>query len=99
MIPISNLEDLQIFDWKGFSLPKVSYKKLGKINAWGQYHSNNTIDIDPRLKGKKEFEIYIHELSHGLFPEFSEEKVIQVSRIITDFLWELNYRKVDNNKE
>lgn len=96
MIPISDVENVQIFEWEGFTLPKVSYKKLGKMRAWGQYHSNNTIDIDLRLKGKKQLEIYIHELSHGLFPEFSEDKIIQISRVITDFLWDLNYRKVDN---
>lgn len=97
MIPLFNLDKIELFNWKGFKLPKVFRRKLGKNKSWGFYHSDNTIEVDSSLKGKKELEIYLHEVSHGIFPEFSEEKIIQVSRIYTDFLWNHHYRKVDND--
>jgi hypothetical protein len=99
MIPIFDLDKLELFKWKGFKLPKVYRKKLGKTQSHGLYHSDNEIEIDSRLRGKKEMEILFHELGHGMFPEFSEEKIIQISRIQTEFFWLQGYRKIDNEEE
>lgn len=98
MIPIFDLDKLELFKWKGFKLPRVIRKRLGKNKVWGFYHSDNEIEIDSTLTGKKELEIMLHELSHGVFPEFSEDKIVQVSRIFTDFLWKNHYRKIDNEE-
>lgn len=98
MIPLFDLDKIELFKWKGFKLPKVIRRSLSRNKAWGFYHSDNEIEIDNKLKGKKELEIALHELSHGIFPEFSEEKIIQISRIYTDFLWQQHYRKIDNEE-
>lgn len=77
---------------------KVIHKKLGREQAHGIAESDGTIYIDPRLKGRKALEIYIHECHHLLNPEHSEEETIRQSVILTKMLWSLGYRMVDNSK-
>jgi len=77
---------------------KVIYKKLGREQAHGIAESDGIIYIDPRLRGRKELEILIHETYHLLEPEDSEEEVIEKSVILTKLLWKMGYRKVDNSK-
>jgi hypothetical protein len=77
---------------------KVIYKKLGREQAHGIAESDGIIYIDPRLRGRKELEILIHETYHLLEPEASEEEVIEKSVILTKLLWKMGYRKVDNSK-
>lgn len=77
---------------------KVIYKKLGREQAHGIAESDGIIYIDPRLRGRKEMEMLIHETYHLLEPEASEEEVIQKSVILTKLLWRMGYRKVDNSK-
>lgn len=75
---------------------KVVYRKLGKERAWGQAHTDsNTIEIDPRLKGRKKMEILIHEALHILNPEMSETKVLEQGRRIANLLWKQHFRQVD----
>jgi hypothetical protein len=76
---------------------KIIHKKLGREQAHGIADSDGTIYIDPRLKGKKRLEIYLHELNHVLNPEDSEEETIRKSVIITKILWKEGYRRVDNH--
>lgn len=77
---------------------RIIYRKLGKEKAWGQAHINeNTIEVDPRLKGKKKLEIILHEALHILNPEFSETKVIEQSKRLTTLLWKEHFRQVDND--
>ena len=77
---------------------KLIYKKLGREQAHGMAESDGTIYIDPRLKGRKKFEVIIHEVYHLLEPEASEEEVVEKSVILTKLLWRLGYRMVDNSK-
>ena len=77
---------------------KVIYKKLGREQAHGIAESDGIIYIDPRLRGRKELEILIHETYHLLEPEASEQEVIEKSVILTKLLWKMGYRKVDNSK-
>ena len=77
---------------------KVIYKKLGREQAHGIAESDGIIYIDPRLKGRKLLEIYIHECTHLLYPDASEEEVIEKSVVLTKLLWKLGYRQVDNSK-
>lgn len=75
---------------------KVVYRKLGKEKAWGQAHvDTNTIEIDPRLRGRKKMEILIHEALHILNPEMSETKVLEQGRKIANLLWKQHFRQVD----
>lgn len=76
---------------------KVVYRKLGKEKAWGQaFDDSNTIEIDPRLKGRKKMEILIHEAIHLLNPDMSESKVLEQGRKIANLLWKQHFRQVDN---
>lgn len=77
---------------------KYIHKKLGKERAWGRADSDRfIIEIDERLKGKKHFEISIHESFHLLFPESSEEDVVEKSIILTNLLWKMGYKRVDDD--
>ncbi|CAB4218615.1 hypothetical protein UFOVP1605_37 [uncultured Caudovirales phage] len=88
--------EIELFKWKGFRLPKTIYRKMGKHNAFALF-VNNEIHIDSRMKGKKELELHLHELSHWALPEFTEEEVRVLSRKFTEYLWREGYRKTDNN--
>ena len=74
---------------------KIIRKKLGREKIWGQAHDH--IELDSRLKGKKELEIIIHEAMHILFPEKEEDDVVKSSIILTNTLWYESYRKTDNH--
>ena len=78
---------------------KVIHKKLGREQAHGIADSDGIIYIDTRLKGRKLLEIYLHETSHLLFPEASEEEIIRISVTYTKLLWKMRYRQVDNSKD
>lgn len=75
---------------------KVVYRKLGREKAWGLAHADNVIEIDERLKGKKEMEIILHESLHCLNPTFSESRIINDSKTLANVLWKLGYRKINS---
>lgn len=75
----------------------IEEKKLGRSGAWGQYKEwLKKIEIDPRLVGKKRLYIEIHEFNHHIHPDWSETKVIKFSRLMANFIWEMDHRKIDN---
>jgi hypothetical protein len=77
---------------------KVFYRKLGKENLWGAaYSGENRIEIDPRTKGKKYLEILNHEILHVLFPDLSEEEIVEKSILMTNTHWHEGIRRVDNH--
>lgn len=78
------------------SIP-IKYRKLGKEKAIGLAHSEGIIEVDERLRGKKQLEIIIHEALHILFPRLSENKVVEQSIILTNTLWKQGYRRIDND--
>ena len=78
---------------------KIIHKKLGREQAHGIADSDGIIYIDPRLKGRKALEIYIHETMHLLNPDDSEEEIVRKSIVLCKLLWRLGYRKVDNTKD
>ena len=78
---------------------RVIHKKLGREQAHGIADSDGIIYIDPRLKGRKALEIYLHEASHLLSPDDSEEEIVRKSVVLCKLLWRLGYRKVDNTKD
>lgn len=87
---------MEVFSIKPKRQPKVIRRKLGKEQAWGRY-DNGVIEIDERVKGKKELILYLHEYFHHILPELSEDEVIIKSESTADFLWKNNFRRVDNN--
>jgi hypothetical protein len=78
---------------------KVKYKKLGKEKVWGLADSQGIIYIDSRLKGKKHLEILIHETLHLLYPEDSEDEVVERSIILTNLIWKQRYRRLEEEKK
>lgn len=78
---------------------KVIHKKLGREKAYGMADSDGTVYIDPRLKGKKHLEIVLHECLHILYPEDSEEAIVDKSVTLCKILWKDGYRKVDNSNK
>lgn len=76
---------------------KYIHKKLGKNKIWGQaYIDDFLIEIDQRAEGKKHLEITNHESFHLLFPELEECDIVNKSIILTNLLWKMGYRRVDN---
>jgi predicted SprT family Zn-dependent metalloprotease len=79
---------------------KVTYRKLGKEQVIGlAYLDHNEIELDPRLKGKRHFEILIHEIMHIQNPAWEEAEVIRKSRQMCNLLWREQYRRCDNTSK
>lgn len=76
---------------------KVKYKKVGREKIWAQAVGKKTIEIDPRAIGKKELELLIHEALHLIYPEQTEEMIEANAITLTQLLWKIGYRKVDNS--
>jgi hypothetical protein len=83
------------------NMPKVTqiiYKKLKRRNAFGiAYTDTGIIELDPRLKGIKDLEIRIHEITHITLPFLSEEAVIDHSAEMARWLWKSDYRRHDSD--
>ena len=77
---------------------KFQRSKLGREKIHGLADVYPLL-IDARLKGKKELEIYIHEMLHYIYPKASEEEVIRHSILLTNTLWHEGFRKVDNTND
>lgn len=80
--------------------PRIKFKRVNLTEEEVYGHADDyPLKIHYNLKGKKELEIYIHESLHYLFPELSEEEVIEKSIKLTNTLWHESYRKVDNTNK
>ena len=77
---------------------RIKFKriKLGRQKVWGNA-DEYPLQIEDRLKGKKELEIYVHESLHYLWPEADEDEIEKKSILLTNTLWHEGYRKVDNS--
>jgi hypothetical protein len=51
------------------------------------------IEIDSRLKGEEELEIFIHEFTHHIQPYLAEETVRDIGKDMSEFLFKHGYRK------
>ena len=81
----------------------VIYKKLRHRKALGLVEDgDDIIYIDPRLKGRKQMEILIHEAMHIIWPNIvkndEEEEVIMISVELTKMLWAQGFRRVDTDE-
>jgi hypothetical protein len=75
---------------------KVHHRKLGKEKAWGLAHSGlNLIELDVQLTGRRHLLYLIHEALHIIHPDWSETKVVKVSREMTKLLWSQHYRRIN----
>ncbi|MFY7937713.1 MAG: hypothetical protein ACOVOQ_10055, partial [Flavobacterium sp.] len=57
------------------------------------------VELDATLKGKKHLEILLHECLHLLYPDDSEEEIVQKSVSLTNTLWHEKYRRVDDKED
>jgi len=73
---------------------KVKERKLGREKAYGLYHEDGLIEIDPRIAPQEYMRVLIHEYLHHYFPEWTEEKVDESSIALSEFLWDNSYRKI-----
>lgn len=76
---------------------KIHYRKLGKEQAWGICHHGEFIEIDESLKGKKKFEIMLHECLHWVNPSDSEEEIIKKSVLIANTIWNQGIAWIDRD--
>ena len=80
---------------------KVTLRKLGRVRVDGSqvdglaFRDEGRVEIDSRLKGRHQFEIFAHEALHIICPDMAEPEVVRVSKQLTRFLWEQGFRKVD----
>jgi hypothetical protein len=78
---------------------KVIRKKLSKDR--GYWYPKKVrepyIEIDSRLKGQEELEIFIHEFTHHIQPYLDEEVVEKIGNEMGEFLYKQGYRKTNSN--
>ena len=78
---------------------KVVYKKLGRSNVYGfAYIDDGYIEIDSRLKKKRQLGVICHECLHLAFPEANETTILKAEKIIADVLWQEGFRLKNNEK-
>jgi hypothetical protein len=64
------------------------------VDVWGLYDPNTgDIEMHRKQRGKRLLETFVHEFLHHRFPEFTEEKVTEEGKAITDWLWRNGYRR------
>jgi len=73
----------------------VKERNLGREKARGLYHEHGLIEIDPRLPAKEYLEVLVHEYLHHEFKHWDESFVEEYGVKISDFLWQMGYRKVN----
>ena len=67
---------------------------------WGYaYPYDNRVEVEERLKGKKQMEIILHECMHVLFPKADEVEIEKKSAMLTNTLWHEGYRMTDNEND
>ena len=73
---------------------QISYRKLGKEKARGQYIQDlNLIEIDERLTGEEHLEVLVHESLHALQPHHDETTVARDAMNLAHILWTDGYRR------
>lgn len=73
---------------------QISYRKLGKEKARGQFiEALNLIEIDTRLQGEEHLEVLIHEALHALQPHHDETTIARDAVNLAHILWFDGYRR------
>jgi len=74
---------------------KVVRKKLRKARGYC-YMFPPKIEIDSRLEGLEELEVYIHEFTHHIQPYLDEDTVDKIGKDMSEFLFKHGYRKLNS---
>lgn len=74
--------------------PRVIVRPLPGDTGGLACKDENTIELDPHIKGAKELlRVTVHEALHLADWQAPESKVDRISREITEVLWKQRYRK------
>lgn len=77
---------------------RVITKSFGRIQRWGEASQRTgTVYISDKCKGLKHLEISLHEGLHIAAPYLGEHEVIAVSKDLALMLWDMQYRRPDND--
>lgn len=73
---------------------KVRFKFQRNNGCWGlAFPDQWRIELDPYMDEKTLLDIAIHETTHVVAPDLSEEATDRIGRHVADVLWRLGYRR------
>jgi hypothetical protein len=75
---------------------KIRYRHKRNRGVWGlAFPQEWRIEIDPGMEDKLALEIIVHEVSHVVCPDLSEEAVDRIGKHAADVLWRMGFRRED----
>ena len=75
-------------------MKKVRFKFKRSPGVWGlAFQDEHRIELDPYLTDQTLLDIAIHETTHVVAPDLSEEAVDRIGRACADILWRLGFRR------
>ena len=75
-------------------MKKVRFKFKRNPGVWGlAFQDEHRIELDPYLTDQTLLDIAIHETTHVVAPDLSEECVDRIGRACADVLWRLGFRR------
>lgn len=75
---------------------RIRYRLKRNAGVWGlAFPHQNRIEVDPDLDDRTMLDICIHEALHVLFEDLCEESVNNAGISISDLLWRLGYRRIE----
>lgn len=73
---------------------KIRFRYKRNPGCWGlAFPQEWRIELDPELDDKTLLDIAIHEATHVVAPDLSEEAVDRIGRHCADLLWRLGFRR------
>lgn len=77
---------------------KVKFRFKRNIGCWGMaYPDEWRIELDPYLDEKTLIDIAVHETTHVVAPDLSEEATDRIGRHVADVLWRLGFRREEED--
>lgn len=83
---------------KSVKMVKMIEKKMGRAYDGMAYVNDGParIEIDIRLRGKKQQEILFHELLHHALPLLDEEAVVETAQFLAEHTWKFGMRRIQH---
>lgn len=73
---------------------KVRYRFKRTPGVWGlAFPDEWRIELDPFMDDKTLLDIAVHETTHVVAPDLSEEATDRIGRHVADVLWRLGFRR------
>lgn len=75
---------------------RVRYRFKRNPGCWGlAFPSEWRVELDPELDDRTLLDIAIHEVTHVVAPDLSEEATDRIGRHCAAVLWRLGFRRED----